>query len=120
MALKSAQLVYTYLYTLDVGNNFSYYYFVRILYLNNYGRGIMSQVGRLSVSLPRYLISVADEIANERGVSRSKVVASCLQELAEKHKIAEMEEGYRVMAEENKRFAKMAFELQRRVVPEWE
>jgi len=30
-----------------------------------------------------------------------------------------MEEGYKVMAEENRKFAKLAFELQRRVVPEW-
>ena len=78
------------------------------------------QVKKLTISLPKDLIALTDEIAKERKVSRSKVVSSCLQELAERRLRAEMEEGYKAMAKEQRQFAKMSFELQRRVVPEWE
>lgn len=77
-----------------------------------------TQITKLTISLPKELISFTDKVAQERETSRSKVISSCLQELARKHLYAEMEEGYKVMAEENRNFAKMAFELQRRVVPE--
>ncbi len=78
------------------------------------------KVAKLTISLPKDLIALTDEIAKERKVSRSKVVSSCLQELAAKRLRAEMEEGYKAMANEQRQFAKLSFELQRRVVPEWE
>jgi len=62
------------------------------------------------------MISFANKVANERKISRSKVISLCLQEAAEQRRLAEMEEGYRAMAEENRKFAKMTFELQRKVV----
>lgn len=76
----------------------------------------MNQVARLTVSLPRDLISFADEIASEENISRSKVVCNCLREHAQKRKIQLMEEGYKAMAKENREFAQRAFELQRKVV----
>jgi len=79
-----------------------------------------TQVTKLTISLPKNLIALTDEIAKERKVSRSKVVSLCLQELAAKRLRAEMEEGYKAMANEQRQFAKLSFELQRRVVPEWE
>ena len=79
----------------------------------------MSQVAKVTISLPRDMISFADKVANERKISRSKAISSCLQEVAEQRRLAELEEGYKAMAKENREFAKMAFELQRRVVPEW-
>ena len=79
-----------------------------------------TQVAKLTISLPRDLIALTDEIAKEMKVSRSKVVSSCLQELAKKRLRAEMEEGYKPMAEEQRQFAQMSFELQHRVVPDWE
>ena len=79
-----------------------------------------TQVAKLTISLPRDLIALTDEIAEERKVSRSKVVSACLQELATKRLRAEMEKGYKVMANEQRKFAKMSFELQRRVALEWE
>ena len=77
------------------------------------------RVEKLTISLPRDLIALTDEIAQERNVSRSKVVTSCLRELAEKRLRAEMEEGYKAMAEEQQQLAKTSFELQRRIVPQW-
>ena len=81
---------------------------------------MVTQVAKLTISVPRDLIALADEVANEKRVSRSKVIASCLQELAERRLRAEMEEGYKVMAKEQLKFAKMSFERQRNVVPRWE
>ena len=78
------------------------------------------QVAKVTISLPKDLIALTDEIAEEMKVSRSRVVSSCLRELAEKRLRAEMEEGYKAMAKEQRQFAKMAFELQRRAVPDWE
>ena len=78
-----------------------------------------TQVGKLTVSLPKSLISFADEVASEENISRSRVVSNCLREFARKRKIQLMEEGYKAMAEENREFAKMAFDLQRKIVPEW-
>ncbi len=78
-----------------------------------------TQMEKLTISMRKDLISFADEVASEEKISRSKVISNCLSEFARKRKIQLMEEGYKAMAEENRKFAKMAFELQRRVVPEW-
>ncbi len=66
---------------------------------------------KLTISLPRNLITVTDEIAHEKKVSRSRVISLCLQELAERRLRQKMEEGYKVMAKENLKFARQAFDL---------
>ena len=75
---------------------------------------------RLTISLPKSLLSFTDEVASEKNISRSKVISDCLLEAAEKRKLAEMEEGYRVMAEENRKFTEMASAIASEVVPRWE
>ncbi|MBA7699084.1 hypothetical protein ES703_107770 [subsurface metagenome] len=75
----------------------------------------MNHKARLTISLPRDLISLADEVASERKVSRSKVVSDCLSEFARKRKMELMKEGYKAMAKENLEIAKQAFALQREV-----
>jgi metal-responsive CopG/Arc/MetJ family transcriptional regulator len=62
----------------------------------------MGRTSKLTVSVPEELISFADEIAREKKISRSKVIALFLQELAEKRRDEEMAEGYLAMAKENK------------------
>ena len=57
-----------------------------------------TQVVKVTVSVPKDLVKMADKVAKERKTSRSKVVSSCLQELAKKRFEAELEEGYRAMA----------------------
>jgi metal-responsive CopG/Arc/MetJ family transcriptional regulator len=57
-----------------------------------------ANVVKLTVSVPADLVKMADKVARERKTSRSKVVSSCLQELAKKRFEAELEEGYRAMA----------------------
>ena len=78
------------------------------------------KVERLTISVPSDLIALTDEIANEWKVSRSKVVSTCLQELAYKRLRHDMAEGYKVMAKENLRFAREAAETAQEVIPAWE
>ena len=79
-----------------------------------------AKVKRLTISVPGDLIALTDEIANERHVSRSKVVSACLQELAYRRLRDDMAEGYKVMAEENLRFAREGAEIAHEVIPAWE
>jgi metal-responsive CopG/Arc/MetJ family transcriptional regulator len=61
------------------------------------------QVVKVTVSVPSELVKMADKVAKERKTSRSKVVSSCLEELAKKRLEAELEEGYRAMASDEQR-----------------
>lgn len=79
----------------------------------------MGKTAKLTVSLPRELITLADRIAREKKISRSKVVSVCLQELAERQRVAEMTEGYKAMAKEQKQLAAMTSEIEHEVLPEW-
>ena len=79
-----------------------------------------TKVAKLTVSLPQELLAIADEIAQERKVSRSKLVSLCLQELAEKRLRHKMTEGYKTMATENLKFANNAFGLSNEVITDWE
>jgi len=74
-----------------------------------------TQVAKLTISLPKSLVLLADEVASEENISRSRVVSNCLSELAQKRKMRLMEEGYKAMAKENSDFAKLAFGLQSEV-----
>ncbi len=71
---------------------------------------------QLSATVRPELKALAEEIAKENNTTTSGVVSKCLEELAQKRTMELMEEGYKTMAKENKDFAKMTFELQRRVV----
>jgi metal-responsive CopG/Arc/MetJ family transcriptional regulator len=77
------------------------------------------QVVKLTVSVPAELVKLADKVAKERKISRSKVVSSCLQELAKQRFQADLEEGYKAMAKEEKKLARETFEVQSEIVPEW-
>ena len=79
----------------------------------------MSRTARLTISLPIDLIAFADEIAAKKKISRSRAVAACLREIADKRTIVEMEEGYRVMTEENRRLAEQSIPLTLETWPEW-
>jgi hypothetical protein len=48
------------------------------------------------------------------------VVSSCLRRTPEKRFRRQMEEGYKVMAEENRRFAVDALAMARETLPDWD
>jgi metal-responsive CopG/Arc/MetJ family transcriptional regulator len=79
-----------------------------------------TQTEKITISLPRDLIQLADELAKEKRVSRSKVVSLCLRELADRRLLMQMAEGYIDMAKENRQFAEQAMNLANEVLPEWE
>lgn len=79
----------------------------------------MGRTAKLTITLPEELISFASEIAREKKISRSKVLSSCLRELAERHKATRMAEGYKLMAREQKQLAATYSAIEHEVVPEW-
>ena len=79
----------------------------------------MGRTVKLTISLPQELILVADQIAKEKKISRSKVISACLQDLGQRQKEAEMAEGYIKMAEEQKLFSSAASRIATEVLPEW-
>ena len=74
---------------------------------------------KLTISVPRDLLLITDEIAKERKSSRSKVVSSCLQEMVTKHLHDKMAEGYKRLAKDNLKFAKQTAHLAKEILPEW-
>jgi len=66
---------------------------------------------KVTISLPRDLLRLTDAIAKEKRISRSKVVSSCLRELAQKRLEAEMIEGYKETAKSNLKFAESSIHL---------
>ena len=65
-------------------------------------------VQRFSVSFPSNLKRVVDELARERGTTRSGLLAGLVSD-AERRRIGElMAEGYQAMAENNRRLANEA------------
>lgn len=78
----------------------------------------MAQTIKLTISLPRSLVSFADDLAKGRNATRSKVFADILQEFAEQRKRDQLIEGYRAMAEQHREFAARALPLVNEVLPE--
>ena len=79
----------------------------------------MSELAKLTVSVPKDLILLADKVAKEKNISRSKVVAHCLRELERSQKHSDMAEGYQALSGENLAVARMAEHAVREVAPEW-
>jgi metal-responsive CopG/Arc/MetJ family transcriptional regulator len=60
---------------------------------------------KLTISVPKNLLAVADRMAAEMNISRSGVISLCLQEMADRRKENAMKEGYLAMAEQHHKFA---------------
>ena len=71
---------------------------------------------KVTISVPRYLAAVADEVACEKKISRSKVISLCLQDLAAERLHRKMEEGYKALAEESLGFAEQSIDLANEVL----
>ncbi|MCL5074355.1 MAG: type II toxin-antitoxin system HicB family antitoxin [Chloroflexi bacterium] len=69
------------------------------------------KVAKITISLPQELLDLADRLARERATTRSGVIAELLKMEEQRCIQALMEEGYREMAEENRRIAEEAFPL---------
>ena len=80
----------------------------------------MGRTMKLTISLPEELILFTDAFAKKKKISRSKAISLCLKELAEKQRITEMAEGYKFIAEDQKKFTSMVSETEHEVIPDWE
>ncbi|MEK7681915.1 MAG: CopG family transcriptional regulator [Chloroflexota bacterium] len=70
-----------------------------------------SGVAKVTISLPTGLLAVADGLARERAKTRSGVIAELLEKEEHARIHALMEQGYREMADEDRRLAEEAFPL---------
>ncbi len=66
---------------------------------------------KVTVSISKDLLDFADNMAKEESISRSEVIAKLLKKEEKARIEALMAEGYREMAEENRRLAEEAFPL---------
>ena len=64
---------------------------------------------KITISLRKELLALADELARERATTRSGVVADLLEKEARARIAALMEKGYRELAEENRILAEEDF-----------
>ncbi|MBM3933015.1 MAG: CopG family transcriptional regulator [SAR202 cluster bacterium] len=68
-----------------------------------------STTAKVTISLRKELLEVADRLARERDTTRSGVIADLLEKEEKARIYALMEEGYKEMAEENQRLAAESF-----------
>jgi metal-responsive CopG/Arc/MetJ family transcriptional regulator len=71
----------------------------------------MQKVSKVTISLPQELLDLADRLAKERSTTRSAVIAELLEKEEQSRLHAAMAEGYREMAEEDRRLAEDVFPL---------
>ena len=67
------------------------------------------KVAKVTISLPQNLVDYADSLARQKATTRSGVIASLLEKEERSRMEALMEEGYREMADENRRIAEELF-----------
>lgn len=70
---------------------------------------VQQKAAKVTISLPKDLLAMADRIALERSTTRSGVIAELLQKEEEARIQALMEKGYRKMAEEDHHLAEESF-----------
>jgi metal-responsive CopG/Arc/MetJ family transcriptional regulator len=75
-----------------------------------------TKVEKLTISLPGDILKLADEIAAEKKISRSRLVYLCLRELAEQRVHMKMAEGYKALAGNNQDFADQAIHAASEVI----
>ena len=73
----------------------------------------------ITVSIPKRLVAVVEQIKREKNINRSKVIVQCLEDMARRRKRKLMEEGYKAMAKEQEQIARVSFDVQSEIVPEW-
>ena len=65
-------------------------------------------IKRITVSLPKHVSDSATSMAAERKISRSQLIAQLVEAEQKRLVDRELAEGYAALAEEHRRFAKVA------------
>ncbi len=74
-----------------------------------------TETTRMSIYIPKRLADFAEKVADEEKTSKSGLVVKLLENLETEREKSLMKEGYMVLAEEQKQFAKLAFTEQRKI-----
>lgn len=80
---------------------------------------MVTQMVRLSATVPKHIVDEADEIAIASKVSRSQLISECLTEMIQKRKKTLLAEGYRAMAKQHEEFALLTQDAAKEVLPNW-
>jgi metal-responsive CopG/Arc/MetJ family transcriptional regulator len=72
---------------------------------------------KLTISIPKNLLAVADKMAAEMKISRSAAISLCIQEMADRRKENAMKGGYLAMAEQHRKIFENNSSM-RRTLPE--
>ena len=80
---------------------------------------MVTQMVRLSATVPKYIIDEIDEIATVSKLSRSQLISECLKEMIQRRKQQLLVEGYKAMAEQHKEFASLSQDAAREILPDW-
>ncbi|HBK69847.1 MAG TPA: CopG family transcriptional regulator [Firmicutes bacterium] len=73
-------------------------------------------MARITISIPEDLLGFIDSFATERELNRSNAVAELVRKARKRDLEAELERGYKEMAEMNLQEARQAFAVQAEVV----
>ena len=74
------------------------------------------KASRITISLPQVLLELADRLAEERSTTRSAVIAELLRKEERAQTQLLMAEGYRQLADENRRESEEALNLTSEVI----
>lgn len=80
---------------------------------------MITQMVRLSATVPKHIVDEADEIAAASKVSRSQLISECLMEMIQGRKKILLAEGYRAMAKQHAEFALLTQDAAKEVLPNW-
>jgi metal-responsive CopG/Arc/MetJ family transcriptional regulator len=76
----------------------------------------MSKLAKITLSIPQELVTLADNIAAEKKISRSQAISQCLRELETHLTNQALKEGYLAMAEEHKKSAERSLAAQSEII----
>ena len=73
----------------------------------------------ITISIPKRLVAVVEEIVKENKTNRSRVISQCLEGLARSRKEELMIKYYETMAREHQEFAKHSPKVISKIVSSW-
>ncbi len=80
---------------------------------------MVTQMIRLSATVPKHIVDEVDEIRAASKVSRSQLISECLTEMIQRRKKKLLAEGYRAMTKQHEEFALLTQDAAKEVLPNW-
>jgi metal-responsive CopG/Arc/MetJ family transcriptional regulator len=80
---------------------------------------VHTRTTRLSVTIEPELKATADEIARKRGITTSRLVSECLEDMVRRRKEQLLIEFYKTMSTEHREFAEKTAGLINKIASSW-